>query len=146
MSIIKYRSVLLFFVILLVGCQGTSMKEAAKLNQYMVQGMTLYRQHCANCHQTDGSGLAKLIPPLRNADYLDNLEPDDFACQIRYGLKGEIQVNGVTFNDQMPGIPKLTPLEIAEIITYVNNTWSSNKGIYDVKKAEKALNACSMTQ
>ena len=141
MNIISHRSVLIVLSFVLFGC-GTNMKEAAKLNQYMVQGMRLYRQHCANCHQNDGSGLAKLIPPLKSSDYLENLKADELACQIRYGLEGEVVVNGVSFNDKMPGLPKLTSLEIAEIITYVNNTWSSNKGLYDVKSAERALNTC----
>lgn len=133
--------------VLLVSCGGKrSFKEAAKLNQYMVAGMQLYRQHCANCHQVDGTGLAKLIPPLKDADYLQKLDPSELACQIRYGLEKEIQVNGVTFNEKMPGISKLTPLEIAEIITYVNNTWGDQPGLYDVKGTERALNACPSFQ
>jgi len=104
--------------------------------------MQLYRQHCANCHQVDGTGLARLIPPLKGSDYLEKLDPAELACQIRYGLEKEIEVNGIKFNEKMPGIPKLTPLEIAEIITYVNNTWGDQPGLYDVKSTERALNAC----
>ena len=51
-------------------------------------------------------------------------------------------VNDVQFNLEMPGLPDLTPLEIAEIVTYVNNTWGDQKGLYDVKAAEKALRSC----
>ena len=109
----------------------------------MVAGMQIYRQHCANCHQVDGTGLARLIPPLKDSDYLHNLEPAVLACQIRYGLENEIVVNGISFNEKMPGIPTLTPLEIAEIITYVNNTWGDQPGLYDVKRTEKALNNCN---
>jgi len=108
----------------------------------MVGGMKLYRQHCANCHQVDGTGLAALIPPLKQADYLQNMEESELACQIRYGLKGEIMVNGVSYNQQMPGIPQLQPLQIAEIITYVKNTWSDDGGLYAVKQAEKDLEEC----
>lgn len=131
----------------LAGCNGKgSLKDAAKLNQYMVAGMQLYRQHCANCHQVDGTGLARLIPPLKDSDYLQKLDPSELTCQIRYGLEKEIQVNGVMFNEKMPGIPKLAPLEIAEIITYVNNTWGDQPGLYDVKSTERALNVCTSNQ
>jgi mono/diheme cytochrome c family protein len=133
--------------LILVSCNGNrSLKEAAKLNQYMVAGMQLYRQHCANCHQVDGTGLARLIPPLKGSDYLESLNPADLACQIRYGLEKEIEVNGIKFNEKMPGIPKLTPLEIAEIITYVKNTWGDQPGLYDVKSTERALNGCKNLQ
>ena len=99
-----------FAVILLGSCSGKGgLKEAAKLNQYMVAGMQLYRQHCANCHQVDGTGLARLIPPLKDSDYLQKLKPGELACQIRYGLEKEIVVNGIEFNEKMPAIQKLTP-------------------------------------
>ena len=144
MSIINRGKVLAYCIsILLVGCISKgNLKESAKLNQYMVEGMQLYRQHCANCHQADGSGLARLYPPLLDSDYLKNLSNEEFACQIRYGLEDEIVVNGVIYNEKMPGIPQLKPLEIAEIITYVNNTWGAEEGLFDVKQTEKALNGC----
>ena len=37
-------------------------------------------------------------------------------------------------------------LEIAEIITYVNNTWGDPGGLYNVKQTEKALNECQTRQ
>ena len=111
----------------------------------MVEGMQLYRQHCANCHQVDGTGLAALIPPLNDSDYLQNMEKSSLACQIRYGLNKEIKVNGIGFNQQMPGIPQLQPLEIAEIVTYVKNTWSEDGGLYPVKQAEQDLEKCQET-
>ncbi len=136
--------ILLAFLLFLVqGCTNSgSPKNPVKLKQYMVEGLNLYRQHCANCHQVDGRGLAKLVPPLKDADYLKSLKSEEFACQIKYGLDGEIKVNGILFNQPMLGNPLLTPLEIAEIITYVNNTWGREDGIFEVKNAEKALNIC----
>lgn len=83
-----------------------------------------------------------MIPPLKGADYLlENL--DRTACNIRYGLQGEIIVNGVDYNQPMPGNDKLTALEIAEIITYAANSWGNEAGLYSVKETEKALKACA---
>lgn len=137
---------LLFFTalaLLLMAC-GSSEKRrnSVKLSQYMVAGMTLYQQHCANCHQVDGKGLAKLVPPLHQSDYLKSLKSNDMACQIRYGLSDTIYVNGEMYHQPMPSNPRLTPLEIAEIVTYVKNKWGSEPGLYEVKKAEKALQNC----
>ena len=141
MNINKFPAVILA-ILLLESCIGGP-KDSPKLNQYMVEGMQLYRTHCTNCHQVDGTGLARLIPPLNGSDYLKNMVSGDLACQIRYGLRGEIMVNDIGFNQEMPGIPNLTPLEIAEIITYVNNTWGDKDGLFEVKAAEKALNDCN---
>ena len=36
----------------------------------LASGYQLYEKNCSNCHQTDGSGLAQLYPPLINADFI----------------------------------------------------------------------------
>ena len=138
---------LLFFTalaLLFLAC-GSSEKRrnSVKLSQYMVAGRSLYQQHCSNCHQDDGKGLAKLVPPLHQSDYLKALKEDDLACQIKYGLSGTIYVNGEMYRQPMPSNPRLTPLEIAEIVTYVRNTWGNEPGLYEVKKAEKAIQNCN---
>jgi mono/diheme cytochrome c family protein len=112
-----------------------------KYQQYYVQGKFLYKQHCSNCHQEDGSGLGELIPPLNNADYLIN-NPDRSVCLIKNGIKGSIVVNGVEYNQPMIGHERLSPLEIAEIMTYILNSWDNKLGLYPVKRAEKVLRSC----
>jgi cytochrome c len=32
----------------------------------------LYINQCANCHRKDGSGVKRVYPPLKNADYVKN--------------------------------------------------------------------------
>ncbi|MEP2771314.1 MAG: cytochrome c [Fulvivirga sp.] len=139
--------VLLLTVILFQACSGKtdnnegSHKENVKLEQYMVEGQQLYMQHCSNCHQADGAGLAQLFPPLKGSDYMfENFEKA--LCSMKYGQEGEITVNGVTYNQKMPGIPTLTALEVAEISTYIYNSWGNERGLIDVKKAEEVLKNC----
>jgi cytochrome c553 len=36
----------------------------------LASGYQLYEKNCSNCHQTDGSGLAQLYPPLLNSDFI----------------------------------------------------------------------------
>ncbi len=141
----KYRIHIYVMVLLpfLVGCNGENHQNLIRLNQYMVEGMMLYRKHCVNCHQVDGKGLAKLIPPLSSSDYLKKLSNASLACQIRFGLKDSIVVNGTAYKQAMPGIPKLTPIEIAEIVTYVNNTWGAETGLYSVKQVVVDLGNCN---
>jgi len=112
-----------------------------RLKQYMREGRKLYKQHCSNCHQHDGSGLAKLYPPLKDSDYMLNNKAD-VLCGMRHGQKGEIVVNGVTFNQEMPGIPALTDLEIAEIATYVYNAFTDTAVFVSVKEAGAILREC----
>lgn len=115
--------------------------RSIKFQQYYVQGEQLFVEHCSNCHQKNGKGLGLLYPPVDQSDFMDkNFE--QVICLIRNGIKGELIVNGKSFNKEMPPIPGLTDLEIAEITTYLYNTWGRDRGIVEVKDASKILNSC----
>ncbi len=112
-----------------------------KMKQYYIQGKQLYQMHCQNCHKEDGAGMGRLIPPLAASDYLMN-DSINVACLIRNGQSGEVIVNGISFNQPMPAHLSLTDLEIAEIMTYIKNSWGNKKGLIDVSETQKALKEC----
>ncbi len=116
-------------------------KTKIRLKQYMVEGKRLYHQHCANCHQTDGAGLARLYPPLKHSDYLISNRLESI-CGIRNGQKGEIIVNGISFNQEMPSNYSLTELEIAEIATYIYNDFADSVQIVTPNEVQGILKIC----
>ena len=122
-----------------------SSEDAMKFEQYMVAGETLYLQYCSQCHQPMGTGLSELYPPLTKSDYLQN-NFEDVLCILRYGKSGEIVVNGKTYNQMMPAQPQLTDLEIAEIATYVYNSWGNSRGLIAVTEVTPVLTACEDAQ
>jgi mono/diheme cytochrome c family protein len=69
---------------------------------------------------------------------------DKVICLMRFGTRGELIVNGVQFNQPMPGVAALSDLEIAEISTYIYNTWEHARGLADVKKVSKILESCKV--
>lgn len=94
------------------------------------------------CHQKDGEGLAKLYPPLNKSDFMDN-HLEEVICIIKYGRKEPLTVNGVVYTQPMPGVPTLTNLEIAEVATYIYNSWGHDRGIINVKEVDKILQQCN---
>lgn len=121
--------------------EGLEKTTELKFRQYAVQGRLLYEQHCANCHQADGTGLGTLIPPLAQSDYLQN-NRHQVLCIIRHGMKGPMMVNGQEYNQPMPANPQLTDIEIAEIATYIFNAWGNQEGFVEVSEAKKVLKNC----
>jgi nitrite reductase (NO-forming) len=88
-------------------------------------GATIYASVCAACHQADGNGIPNAFPPLKNSDFL--MADKERAIRILLaGLKGEIVVNGATFNSEMPK-PPLNDTQIASVLSYVR-TNLGNKG------------------
>ncbi len=124
----------------IAGC-NKSPARSVKFDQYYVQGEMLYTKHCSNCHQKNGAGLGLVYPPLNESDFLDaNFE--NVVCIMKYGVRGELTVNGKVYNQPMPGVPSLTELEIAEISTYLYNTWNHSKGMIEIQEVTQALQKC----
>jgi mono/diheme cytochrome c family protein len=130
-------SLLFLVVCLLTSCSGKDMK----VQQYARYGEELYIKHCSNCHQRDGKGLGLVYPPVDVSDFIDN-NLTKTICLIEYGTQGEMTVNGKSYNKPMPGVPTLTDLEIAQIATYLYNSWGRNKGIVEVSRVTKVLQEC----
>lgn len=106
--------------------------------KYAIPGKTLYENYCGNCHQSDGKGLGKLIPPLRDSDYFKaNIHRTVWI--IRHGQTGEITVNAEKYNQAMPANPALKPLDIAQITTYLYNIWGMNEGVITASDIEGYL-------
>ena len=105
------------------------------------QGERLYLAHCANCHMEDGVGLAKLIPPLANSDYLKENQ-ELIPCIIRHGQNGEVLVNGVVYNQEMPGKP-YTEIQINNMINYINTAWGNSIPEVTITETKKRLANCS---
>jgi mono/diheme cytochrome c family protein len=136
----RYRIV--FAVALLLLALACDNSRSPKLRQYYAHGEKLYLKHCSNCHQKDGTGLGRLYPPVNSSDYMNN-HFEDVICLIKFGKEGKLIVNGREFNQPMKGVSTLSDLEIAEIATYIYNTWSHEKGIIEVRDVSDVLQGCT---
>jgi mono/diheme cytochrome c family protein len=135
--------VLLFFLSSCFSKKETNRPKASsvKFDQYYLQGEQLYQTHCSNCHQKNGRGLGRIYPPLDTSDFMND-HFEEVICLMDNGRQGELIVNGKNFNKPMPGIPSLTDLEIAEIATYIYNSWSHQRDLVDVKDVRDVLSRC----
>ncbi|MCE6989890.1 cytochrome c [Dyadobacter sp. CY323] len=134
---IKISLYLLSLLTLLVSCQTS---EELKSEQYFVEGYQLYTANCANCHQAEGGGMANLYPPVDGSAILSDKAM--IACIIRNGMKDTIMVNGKTFSRPMPPNPKLTEIEIAEIVSFVTMKWGKDSVYTRIETVKEALTAC----
>ncbi len=98
---------------------------ASTLEDRVKLGKQINSQTCFACHQLEGQGLANAFPPLANSDYLN--EDVNRAIEIVLkGKTGEITVNGNKFNSVMTA-QTLTDEEVANVLTYIYNSWDNNK-------------------
>jgi len=100
-------------------------------------GEQLFTGTCSVCHQATGAGIPGVFPPLAKSDYLAADTHRAIGIPLR-GLTGKITVNGTEYNSVMPPMSQLNDDEVANILTFVLNSWGNPGGSVstdDVKKA-----------
>jgi cytochrome c551 len=137
----KIFSLSILLLVLIISCNSSTSESTVKFKQYYLKGENLYKINCSNCHQKSGSGLGLLYPPLDRSDFLIK-NRKEVICLIRYGKSGELLVNNKSYNHVMPAFPDLTDIEIAEITTFIYNSWSNKEGLIDVKDVNAILSDC----
>jgi nitrite reductase (NO-forming) len=113
-------------------------KVALTVPQQIAAGKAIFSTTCFACHQSEGQGIPGAFPPLAKSDYL-NANPKRAIDVVTKGLSGEITVNGKKINSVMPS-QNLTDDEIANVLTYVYNSWGNNKTVVTpaMVKAQKS--------
>jgi len=101
----------------------------------------IYQTNCANCHMDNGEGLKNLIPPLAGADYLST-HAHELACIIKHGMRGEMVVNGISYNQAMPANESLSEIEIANLVNYIRSEWGNNLPRIPLNQIQQDLKAC----
>ena len=113
-----------------------------QLLQTVSNGRDLYEVHCANCHQSDGSGLAQLIPPLNKADYLAK-QIQQLPCIIKYGMHSTITVNYSVYNLKMPANKMLTDKDIYYITQFVLFQFTELKPVISEDEVKAQFKSCN---
>jgi len=95
--------------------------------QQIDAGKALFNGTCSTCHQATGEGMPGVFPPLAKSDLIakDPKRPLDI---VLHGLSGKVTVNGTEYNSVMPPMTQLNDDEVANILTYVYNSWGNPGG------------------
>ena len=89
-----------------------------------VDGAAIYEEQCSGCHQEKGEGVPVYFPPL--AGNRDLFLSADFPVRVvLFGMKGKIDVNGRSFDGEMPPLNVLSDAQIAAVLAYVRGAWGN---------------------
>ncbi|APD07633.1 nitrite reductase (NO-forming) [Flavobacteriaceae bacterium UJ101] len=112
--------------------------EVLSLEEKMKKGKEVFSSTCMACHQATGQGIPEAFPPLAKSDYL-NADVDRAIGIVLNGKKGEITVNGQKYNGIMTK-QVLTDQEVANVLTYVYNSWGNNKTEVKLSDVQRVKN------
>ncbi|MGN2241955.1 copper-containing nitrite reductase [Frateuria sp. GZRR33] len=105
-------------------------------DEQIAAGKQLFTGTCSVCHQANGEGLPGVFPPLAKSDYLAKQDKNHLISIPLHGLTGKVTVNGKEYDSVMPPMSQLTDDEVANLLTYVLNSWGNPGG--QVTKEEVA--------
>ena len=114
----------IFFLIPVVAIVLIGMTSLPIDKQVMERGKKVYTQYCSPCHQTDGSGVPGLNPPLEKTPHVLGNK----SALIKIILKGmntHEEINGETYNNIMAPHNHLTDQQISDVLTYVRNSFGN---------------------
>ena len=98
--------------------------EGESLEARLERGKAVFQGTCSTCHQAEGQGLASVFPPLAKSDFL-MADKERSIHVVLAGLSSEITVNGQRYQNVMPSWSHLTDHEIANVLTYVRNSFGN---------------------
>lgn len=100
-----------------------SINQEKELEASIKDGKAVYSEFCVRCHLNKGEGVEGIYPPLANSNWLSEKRTESIKS-VKYGLKGEIKVNGETYNNNMTAMG-LTDREVADVMNYVMNSFGN---------------------
>lgn len=122
--------------------QNGSANIAAPDQATMKAGAQIYADECSGCHTPNGKGVPGLFPSLNGTPMVQQNDP---TTLIRVVLRGALSVA----TDRAPTGPEMPAFDwiledgrVADVLTYIRNSWGNSAGAVDastIKKQRAAL-------
>lgn len=126
-------------VLMAAQTKPAQIKQAAVPKKTMDAGKKVYDTYCMACHQDDGGGVPRLNPPLSKTPHV--LGDKKYLVQVVIkGMNEPLEVDGETYDNAMSAHNFLTDQEVADVLTYVRNSFKNKASIVTAAEV-KAIRA-----
>ena len=91
----------------------------------MAAGAAVYVHACIACHEADGSGAPRIYPPLPGNPNLQSANPSSTLRIILDGAQTVTTPRAPNTGSMPAYAAKLSDQEIADVTTYIRNSWGN---------------------
>lgn len=102
----------------------------------MERGKAVYEKECLSCHQQDGLGIQGMNPPLVKTEWVLG-QKQQLIKIVLNGLTTSIEIDGDIFHNPMPPHTHLTDQEIADVLSYVRNSFGNKASAVTAREVKK---------
>ena len=99
-------------------------------------GKEVYSTYCLQCHMENGKGAPSMNPPLAGNSTV-TAEADPLIKIILNGFSQPTEINGEMYQNIMPSHAFLTDQQIADVLTYIRNTWGNSASAVKPEEVSK---------
>ncbi len=99
-------------------------KHPAGPSTAIKRGQQVFNTTCMTCHQKDGGGVPRLNPPLIKTEYVLGDKTRLIQIVLK-GLNQPIEIEDEKYTNVMPSFATLTDQQIADVLTYVRNSFGN---------------------
>jgi len=101
-------------------------KPSAATTASIARGKIVYTNFCLACHQADGYGVPNLNPPLSKTPGVTGPKIHLINVLLK-GSRGQVEIDGETYNNAMPPQTHLTDAQIADVLSYIRNNFGNKE-------------------
>lgn len=110
----------------------------------IAKGKTVYMQTCVSCHQVDGGGVQNMNPPLINTTYVLG-DKTKLITIVLNGFNESVEIEGNTYSNTMPSHDFLKDEDIANVLTFVRNSFGNKAPAVTTAEVTKVRAAVKKT-
>lgn len=103
----------------------------------MADGKAIYGKICISCHMADGGGVTNMNPPLIKTTYVLGNKAKLIAIVLN-GFNESVEINGDTYSNVMAAHDYLKDQEIADVLTFVRNSFGNKASAVTLAEVKKA--------
>lgn len=116
----------LLLALLAAACGGDDLPaDATPEQRFAALGARTYTSQCQTCHQADGKGREGVYPPLDGTDWVTG-DRGRLIRLVLNGMRGPVEVKGVTYNNIMTPHGHLSDDQIAAVLTHVRTSFGND--------------------
>jgi mono/diheme cytochrome c family protein len=111
--------------------------HSASLSASIASGKLVYSKICATCHMADGLGVPNMNPPLVKTTYILG-DKAKLLSIVFNGFNETVEIDGSNYSNVMPSQDYLKDQEIADVLTFVRNSFGNKASAVTLAEVKKA--------
>ena len=132
------RRVVTGFSVLVMACILSSFNQNP-LTASILRGKKVYDKVCLSCHMIDGGGVPHLNPPLIKTNYVVGDKKKIIGIVLN-GMTDRIPIDDEYYSNNMASHKDLTDQQIADVLTYVRNSFGNKASAVTVAEVKAVKN------